>query len=289
MLYSVSSYSFSQYIKAGKMTQLDAVNKARELGFDAIEFTDLRPNDNPSYMEQVDYAHRLREEADKSGVKINAYAVGAVMFQPDHTAADAEVSRLSGQADIAAILGARIMRHDVCYKLGKAGLSRSFDLMLPNIRENILRVTEYAAKSGVKTCVENHGYIAQDSDRMERLFNTVNHENFGLLIDIGNFVCVDENPITAVSRLAPYAIHVHIKDMIVSPGSSHDPGTSATRGCNYFRGTIVGQGSVPVKQCIKIIKRAGYDGDYTIEFEGAEDCIYGISKGFDNLKKYMEG
>jgi sugar phosphate isomerase/epimerase len=181
------------------------------------------------------------------------------------------------------------MRHDVCYKLGKTGLSRSFDLMLPNIRENILRVTEYAAKSGVKTCVENHGYIAQDSDRMERLFNAVNHENFGLLVDIGNFVCVDENPITAVSRLAPYAIHVHIKDMIVSPGGAHDPGTSQTRGCNYFRGTVAGQGSVPVKQCIKILKRAGYDGDYTLEFEGPEDCIYGISKGFDNLKKYMEG
>jgi sugar phosphate isomerase/epimerase len=89
MLYSVSSYSFSQYIKAGKMTQLDAVNKARELGFDAVEFTDLRPNDNPSYIEQVDYAHRLRDEADKAGIKINAYAVGAVMFQPDPVASAA--------------------------------------------------------------------------------------------------------------------------------------------------------------------------------------------------------
>jgi sugar phosphate isomerase/epimerase len=289
MLYSVSSYSFAQYIKAGRMTQLDVVEKARELGFDAVEFTDLKPNESPSYMEQSDYARLIKEKADMCGIKIIAYTIGATMYQPDPALASAEVSRLCGQVDIAALLGAKIMRHDVCYRLGKSGNSRSFDLMLPNIAENIRRVAEYAAGAGIRTCVENHGYIAQDSDRMERLFNAVNHENFGLLVDIGNFVCADENPVTAVSRVAPYAIHVHIKDMIVSSGSSHDPGTSQTRGCNYFRGTIVGQGSVPVRQCINILKRAGYSGDYTIEFEGAEDCIYGISKGLENLKNYMQG
>ncbi len=288
MLYSVSSYSFSQLIRAGKMTQLDVVGKAREMGFDAVEFTDLRPSENPTIEEIKDYAHRIKEAADHQQIAVSSHAVGAVMYQPDPSLADAEVARLSSLVDVTAIMGAKILRHDVCYRLGKTGNARSFDLMLPNMAENIRRVTEYAAGVGVKTCVENHGYIAQDSDRMERLFCAVNHDNFGLLVDIGNFVCVDEDPIIAVSRLAPYAIHVHIKDMIVSSGSSHDPGTSSTRGCNYFRGTVVGQGSVPVKQCIRILKRAGYDGYLTIEFEGAEDCLHGITKGLANLKKYVE-
>ena len=38
---SVSSYSFRQYIRAGKLTQLECVAKAKEMGFDGIEFTDL--------------------------------------------------------------------------------------------------------------------------------------------------------------------------------------------------------------------------------------------------------
>ena len=38
---SVSSYSFHQYIKAGKLTQLECVARAKEMGFDAIEFTDI--------------------------------------------------------------------------------------------------------------------------------------------------------------------------------------------------------------------------------------------------------
>ena len=286
MLYSVSSYSFSQLIRAGRMTQLDTVAKARELGFDAIEFTELRPSEKPTLAEQLEYAAKIRTAAEECGIAICAYAVGAVMFQPDPAAAEAEIKRLEGQVDVAAALGAPIMRHDICYTLGKTGASRSFDLMLPNIAENIRRLTAYAESRGVRTCVENHGYIAQDSDRMERLFCAVNHDNFGLLVDIGNFVCADENPITAVSRVAPYAIHVHVKDMILSSGSSHDPGTSSTRGCNYFRGTVLGQGSIPVAQCIRILRRAGYDGYLTIEFEGPEECLAALAKGLENLKKY---
>ena len=48
MKIGVSSYSFSQYIRAGKMTQFDCVSKAKEMGFDAIEFTELQPPEGES-------------------------------------------------------------------------------------------------------------------------------------------------------------------------------------------------------------------------------------------------
>ena len=41
MKFSVSSYSYNQYLSAGKMTQLDAVREAARQGFDGIEFTEL--------------------------------------------------------------------------------------------------------------------------------------------------------------------------------------------------------------------------------------------------------
>ena len=101
---------------------------------------------------------------------------------------------------------------DVEDALTKTGRGRSFDLMLPSIAENARAVTEYGASIGIRTCTENHGRIAQDNDRLERLFNAVAHDNYGLLIDMGNFLFVDEDPVMAVSRLAPYAFHVHAKD-----------------------------------------------------------------------------
>ncbi len=282
MKISVSSYSFQQYIGAGKMAHFDTIKQAHDMGFDAIEFLDMPA---PTYEEQVAYAYKLREEAEKYGMTINAYTIGANLYHATPDASAAEVARLCKQVDIAAILGCSVMRHDVCYALGKTGTARSFGLMLPTIAENARAVTAYAAEKGVITCVENHGYVAQDSYRVEQLFNAVAHDNFGLLVDVGNFVCADEDNLTAVSRVAPYAVHVHAKDMYKS--NVPLPGYGQTRGCNYFKGAIVGEGDVNVEKCLQILKRAGYDGYCSIEFEGSEDCIEAIAKGYENLKAML--
>ncbi len=282
MKISVSSYSFYQYIGQGKMTLTDVIPKAHEMGFEAVEFIDLPGH----YDEQVALATTLRAQADERGMAINAYTIGANLYRETAEESAAEVERLKKQVDIAAILGCSVMRHDACYATGKTGTSRSFGLMLPTIAENARAITEYAAEKGIKTCVENHGYVAQDSLRVEQLFNAVAHDNFGLLVDVGNFVCADEDNCTAVSRVAPYAVHVHAKDMYKS--ATPAPGFGQTRGCNYFKGAIVGEGDVNVEKCLAILKRAGYDGYCSIEFEGSEDCIYGIETGLKNLTAMLE-
>ena len=282
MKISVSSYSFAQYVSTGKMTQLDCVNKAKEMGFDGVEFTNIIA---PDGVDPKTVAKKIRDAADKAGIEINAYTISANLYQDTDEKSDAEVERLKGQLDIADILGAKVMRHDVCYKLGTVGASRSFDLMLPTIAKNAKRVTEYAEKLGIKTCTENHGYIAQDSYRVEKLFNAVAHGNYGLLVDVGNFSCVDENNVTAVSRVAPYAVHVHAKDMAFS-SEPKEGYTLKTRGCNYLKCTYLGGGDVNVKKCIEVLKRAGYDGYVSIEYEGPNDCIEGIKTGIENLKSF---
>ena len=35
------------------------------------------------------------------------------------------------------------------------------------------------------------------------------------------------------------------------------------------------------------LKRAGYDGYVSIEFEGSGDCIEGIGRGLNNLRKMI--
>ena len=58
MKISVSSYSFQQYIRAGKLSQLDTVKAAYDLGLRAIEFIDLCPEQGkaPTLEEQKEYA-----------------------------------------------------------------------------------------------------------------------------------------------------------------------------------------------------------------------------------------
>ena len=290
MKISVSSYSFSQYIKAGKMTQFDTIAKAKEIGFDAIEFTNIIENPNVDITEQnlekqIELAKKYKEEASRLGMDINAYTIGANMCMETDYQDDMEFLRLKGQLEVAKTLGAKVMRHDALFRLNRF---RSFDLAIHTLANNFRRVTEYAQTLGIKTCFENHGHICQDYDRVEKLFNAINHNNFGLLLDMGNFLCADNDPVMAYSRLAPYAIHAHAKDFTYIKGTEPKPEDAGyTRGCNYIIGKPVGEGSVPVKQCIKILKTAGYNGYLSIEFEGKEDCIEGITRAYNNLKRFV--
>ncbi|MBR5271497.1 MAG: sugar phosphate isomerase/epimerase [Clostridia bacterium] len=282
---AVSSYSFAQAIAKGDIANQEAtVDKAHELGFRAIEFTELTPCEDATFEQQMESAKRIKKRTDELGMVVCSYVIGANLYNDDEEERKAEVERVKKQVLIAKELGAKIMRHDVCGVISP--INRSFDLMLPQIVQNIREVATFAQEHGIKTCSENHGRLAQDSDRMERLFNAVNHPNYGLLVDMGNFMCVDENPVTAVSRVAPYAIHAHAKDFHVISDSQNTEGTFLTRGGNYMYGTAIGDGDVPVKKCLRALNRVKYDGFLVIEYEGMfGDCCDNIARGKTFLEK----
>jgi sugar phosphate isomerase/epimerase len=183
------------------------------------------------------------------------------------------------------------MRHDATggFKPEYRG-PRSFDDALPVLAKGCRAVTEFAAEKGIKTMVENHGFFCQDSVRVEKLMNAVNHDNFGALLDMGNFLCADENPAEAFGRLMPYASHCHAKDFHVKSGMAVNPGEGwfQSRAGNYLRGAIIGHGDVPIQQCIRLMKKGGYDGVLSIEFEGIEEPLKGIGIGLANLKRFVE-
>ena len=289
MKISVSSYSFNQYLKDGRMKQLDTVRKAAEMGFEGIEFTDLVPFESPTKYDKMKYASQIREEADRCGIKIVAYCIGASLYCENAEENERAVASACDSVDIAAELGAPVMRHDVTGKTKFGDRTVSFDKQLPTIAENARRITEYALSKGIKTCTENHGFVAQDSDRVERLYNAVGHDNYGLLVDIGNFACADEDSVKAVSRVAPYAVHVHVKDFYINRFGEEAcfKGGFLSRGCNTLLGSVIGEGDIPTAQCIAILKKAGYNGFVSIEYEGAEDCMKGLCRGIINLRRYI--
>lgn len=281
MKISVSSYSFSQYFHKGLLTQFTCIEKAKELGFDAIEFTDLNP---PEGVSQEDFARQIKAECGRVGLPVSNYTIGADLIGRDMKE---EIARLKGQVDIAAILGTTSMRHDATWAAptNTKGLKNIIGPLADAIRE----VTEYAASKGIRTMVENHGTFLQDADRVEALITTVAHPNFGWLCDMGNFLCADENPAISCGKAAPYMFYGHAKDFIVKRGNEPNPGDGffMSRSANYLRGTIVGHGMVPVKQCLQVFKKSGYDGYLGVEFEGIEDCIQGLSIGLANLRRYV--
>jgi sugar phosphate isomerase/epimerase len=287
MKLGVSSYSFSQLVGTGVMGQLDIIPKTKEMGFDVIEFSTLSL---PKGETPLSFAPQVREACDKVGLPIVNYTIGADFLNGGNGDWKAEVERLKDEVRVARILGAPGMRHDATrgFAAGHKG-PRGFDDALPTLIKGCRAVTEFAADLGIRTMVENHGFFCQDSDRVEKLANGVNHPNFGLLVDMGNFLCADDEPAKALGRVMPYAFHVHAKDFHVKSGSGPNPGTGwfRSRAGTFLRGSIIGHGDVPIAQCIGIMKRTGYDGVLSIEFEGLEDPLQGIAIGLDNLRRFV--
>lgn len=276
MKFAVSIYSFMQYIRAEKFTLSDCVAKAKEMGFDAIEIVDFVLGED-----KVASAKEIRAKADEVGIEISNFAVGADLLAEDG------VQKVKELVDIAEVLGVPFLRHDVA-STARLKSYEGYDNVVDRLADACREITEYAATKNIRTTTENHGYFSQDSLRVEKLINTVAHENFGMLIDMGNFLCADDDPVTAVGRCAKYAFYVHAKDFIVKSGQNANPGEGffVSRGGNFLRGTIIGHGDVPVLQCLRALKKAEFDGYVAVEFEGMEDCINGIRIGFDNLKNY---
>lgn len=287
MKIAVSSYSFSPLFHSGSLTQFDCIACAKDMGFDAIEFVDILPHDGSS---EAEYAKKLGEETRRVGISVSNFTIAADFLKGCDGDVNAEIERVKKKIDIAILLGATGVRHDATtgFPVGTREY-RGFDDALPLLSDACHKVTEYAAKYGIRTMVENHGFFCQDSDRVEKLVNAVANPNFGWLVDMGNFLCVDENPITAVGRAAPYAFYVHAKDFHVKSSMLPNPGEGffCSRGGNYLRGAIIGHGDVPIKQCITALKKEGFDGTIAIEFEGIEDTIKGIRIGLANLRRYI--
>jgi len=287
MKIGVSSYSFIRLVTSGQLEQKAIIAKAKEIGFDVIEFSKIVLPEGKSL---PDYAAELRAEADRVGIDIVNYTIGADFLRGSNGDLQAEIERVKGEVDIAAILGVPGMRHDASsgWPADHVG-PKSFEAALPRLAEGCRAVTEYAASKGIKTMVENHGWFCQESLRVEQLVTAVNHPNFGVLIDMGNFVCADDDPAIAVSRLMPYAFHCHAKDFHIKSGSEPAPGRGwfGSRGGNYLRGAIIGHGNVPVLQCLRIMQRDGYNGVLSIEYEGIEDVLMGIEIGHENLRRLV--
>lgn len=280
MKIGVSSYSFLQHIQKTGANYLDICALAKNMGYEGIEFTDLSLAVQPAESLEA-LADAIRARCASLRLPIIAYTVGAEFLLNDPSA---EVERLKGCVDIAARLGAPLMRHDAT-RGGKEGWREAVDKIAPAIRA----LTEYAATKGIRTCTENHGYCIQDANRVEELILTVNHENYGWLVDIGNFACADEDSVHAVTIAAPYAFHVHAKDFLIKPAGAEDPGQGWFRSRHgaYLRGTVAGHGRIPIKACLDILRKTGYDGWLSYEFEGMEENLAALEASLAYLQSIV--
>jgi len=282
MRIGVSSYSFASAFEKGTMDILGAIDWVADSSASHMEISiaglGSQLIDDPELVEQI------RERAESRGVPLVNYVVAADFRDPD---IGAQIERLKAHLHVAHILGIRLFRHDVVAwswrEKDQAEFERTFEAVVPICRE----IANYAATLGITTSVENHGMSMNNSERVRRLVEAVDLPNFRVTLDIGNFLCVDEMPQSAVPQTLPYASVVHLKDFYIrefSPGE----GWLTTVADRSILGAIVGFGDLPMRSLISTIKSSGFNGPISIEFEGLEDSLVGAGIGLANAQRIWD-
>ncbi|HWL52683.1 MAG TPA: sugar phosphate isomerase/epimerase family protein [Chthoniobacteraceae bacterium] len=284
MKIGISSYSLNKAIRAGELDLPGTLSWAAENGAEHVEITPMQTDltCNPELVETL--VRRSRE----LGVELSGYTIGANFVAESEEAFLAEIERVKRHVEVAAALGVKRMRHDVASRPVKEASVARFEADLPRLIHACREVADHARSHGVVTSVENHGYHMQASERVVRLVEAVDRENFRVTIDIGNFLCVDEEPLLAVANVLPLASIVHFKDFYRRRPES-DPGTGwfRSKAGYHLRGAIVGHGDIDIAAVARLIKGSGFDGFVSLEFEGMEDCRTGAKIGLENLRRYL--
>lgn len=287
MKMGLSSYSLVSLINSGKMTILEAIEWIGAYGGEHVEIVPFGFDlvTNQSLIDDI------REKAKEVGIDISNYAILANLVPETEEAYEKEIARVMGEVDIANRLGVKLMRHDVSSfrrPLDTCTVSY-YEKDFPRMVEACRRIADYAAQHGITTTVENHGFYVNGSDRVIRLIEAVDRPNFGMTLDVGNFLCVDEPSEVGVKKAVNYAKMVHLKDFYTRK-VSRMPGMGGLFRCdsghwfktycgNLLRGAIIGQGDLDLWESLATIKESGYDGYISVEFEGLEDCIMGSEVG----------
>ncbi|HBT72317.1 MAG TPA: sugar phosphate isomerase/epimerase [Lysinibacillus sp.] len=288
MKVGLSTYSMVKKMKQGEMNVLDVLQWVADNGGQHVE---LVPYEF-TVVDNYELASQIKKKAAELGLELSAYSLPANFIHDTEEVFLEEVERLKKHVDVVHHMGISIMRHDVTlFTLPKEQTTihyynDHFDEMVRGCQ----LIADYAKQFNITTTIENHGFNVQTSDRVQQLIHAVNRDNFKTTLDVGNFLCIDEEPLIGVMKNISYAATVHFKDFYIRP-FYENPGDGEwfrTVHNNYIRGAIVGHGDLNIREIIKLVKGYGYDGYIVVEFEGMEDCQVGSKIGMDNVRRLWD-
>jgi sugar phosphate isomerase/epimerase len=296
MKLGVTMYSFNRSARASKIDVEGFIRFCGTLGIQGVDLLEYYWRDKEAEMRAV--PGWLRE----ASLEMPAFAVGNNFAHDSAALREQQIDAVKRGIDTAAALEVRYLRifggsvkadptgqhHDpkwgVSASAVPAGLTH--DQILDMVVECLRPCVRYAERKNIVLAIENHGGVPGTSGEVIRVIEAVNSPYLRALLDFGNFLQLDQDPLEAIRGLAPYTVHAHFKDVKKVP-----PGTpesfAPVRGDFALLGCLLGEGDVDVRGGIQILRAAGYDGYLTLEFEAPSDEKDGVRVCVDRAKALL--
>lgn len=292
MKLGLSSYSFRPMLASGALNIEDmfawlSQNKAEHLEIATFSFAEAGKEASYDLATDTETLTRLQNASSETGIPISGICMAADFVFGDAAANKAQIDQVKRYVELCARLNVKYLRHDVVPWSHRLVKTAEFEQAFPAIVAACQEIADFAAGHGVTTSVEDHGFFMNSSGRITRLIHAVDRANFKFTVDVGNFLCVDEEPLVATKASLADASFVHLKDFYVrkrSPGE----GWLETLGGQFIRGSVFGFGDTETDRIVQTIVASGYDGFVSLEYEGNEPTLYGCATGLANIRRMLE-
>jgi 3-oxoisoapionate decarboxylase len=234
-------------------TMDDFIATARRLGVDGLSLETV-------FMPSLDvvFLKELRAKLDEAGLeRMLAWGHPNGLEMGKNAAATEE---LLAHFQSANILGAKVIRI-ACASRAFRGQEPAQD-QIARLVPILKRVAGEAAGNGLTLGIENHGDFL--TEELIELLERVDSSNLGVTLDTGNILRLPEDPVIECSKLAPYTVATHIKDILASGlGSPKD-----WREWKHFWPSVgLGNGIIDLRGILQLLKDVGYTGMLCIEMD----------------------
>ncbi len=237
------------------------VKFAADTGFDSIEvmITDVWPQDADF---DPDRAHAARSVLDRNHIAASALTAANDFVLLDAKAVREQVTRMQKVATLAQILGANILRTEGGRPKDEVPEGKWAEAIAGCLRAS----SPFCEDMDVKMAVDNHGLVTNNPVVLLKALEMTGSEFIGSNLDTMNLRWWG-NPVGDLPQiyrdLSPYVFHTHMKD-----------GTGVR---SEYRGMVLGQGEVPLREAVEALTQAGYNGVWCAEWEGKTDKAQGYA------------
>jgi sugar phosphate isomerase/epimerase len=236
------------------------IQKAREFGCDGIMLMAKRPHGSVLDLD-ARRLEALRGELDRAGVAAACIAgytdAGAGWDFPDNPYPEKEIFYIARLAEIAAALGATVVRVFTAFERPGDAMSRIHERVVNVLRE----AADRAAALGVCIGVQNHHDHAAHYLALKDLLDEVARPNCRACFDAWSVAIHGDDLADAARTMAPHTIFTTVADYQARKRFKyHPPLVSYSAEQPYYQMVPLGEGFIDYRTFLSGLRRGGYDG-----------------------------
>ena len=204
---SLNAYSFNAPLTKKEITIEEVIDFCGNLNLDAIDITGYYLQNYPQ-VPSDEYINSIKQRVHKAGLSISGTGIRNDFGSPDPSVRMAEVNFVKKWIEVAAKLGAPVIR---IYSAKKLPEGYAWQQVADWIIESFEQCVQYGKKLGVIIAMQNHNDFILTAEQAIYFVNRLDKQWFGLVVDTGNFQM--KEAYSEIALVAPYAVNWQIKEL----------------------------------------------------------------------------